>query len=85
MINANLKVEWIDRGFEPQCEPDPRFPRGVDLDATRGQVRTCQTALPYPATRCGYFLVSCSACGLQCIVSTAGRVDDPRSLKVPCK
>jgi hypothetical protein len=83
--NSNLKVEWIDRGFEPWCKPSPNFPNGTYLDFTEGQVRTCETSLPYPAKRCGYFRVSCSACGLQCLVTTAGRVDDPRFLKVACK
>jgi hypothetical protein len=85
MKKENLLVSWVDRGFEPTCEPDPRFPNGVDLDLTTGQVRTCQTALPYPARRCGYFVVNCSACGLQAVVTTAGRRDDPRSIKVACK
>lgn len=81
----NLTVEWIDRGREPQCAPDANFPTGVDIDLTRGEAKTCQTALPYPAQRCGYFLVSCSECGFQGMVTTAGRVDDPRSLKIACK
>ena len=85
-VNAgNLSVEWIDRGREPQNDPDPNFPEGVDLDLTHGQAKTCHTRLPYPAKRCGYFLVSCSECGFQGMITTAGRVDDPRSLKIPCK
>jgi hypothetical protein len=85
MKNENLRVTWVDRGFEPTCKPDPNFPNGVDLDLTKGQVRVCQTELPYPAKRCGCFLVDCSVCGLQCVVTTAGRRDDPRSIKVACK
>ena len=81
----NLSVEWIDRGREPACAPDVAFPHGVDLDLTAGEANTCQIALPYPAKRCGYFLVSCSECGFQGIVTTAGRVDDPRSVKIACK
>jgi len=81
----NLTVEWIDRGTEPRSAPDPNFPAGVDLDLTRGETKTCQTALPYPARRCGYFLVSCSECGFQGLVTTAGRADDPRSIKIACK
>jgi hypothetical protein len=81
----NLTVEWIDRGREPQCAPDPRFPSGVDIDLTHGESKTCAIALPYPAKRCGYFLVRCGECGLQGLITTAGRADDPRSLKIACK
>jgi hypothetical protein len=80
-----LEVRWIDRGFEATCEPDPRFPAGVDLDLSRGRIDACHTPLPYPAKRCGYFVVNCATCGLQCVVTTAGRADDPRSLQVACK
>lgn len=85
MSAANLSVEWLDRGFEPTCPPDPAFPNGVDLDVSKGRAATCETALPYPAKRCGYFVVSCSLCELRALVTTAGRPDDPRSIKVPCK
>ena len=85
MSGENLKVEWIDRGFEPHCPPNPAFPNGIDLDISKGRLNTCETSLPYPAKRIGYFFVRCVACGLTCAVTTAGRVDDPRSLKVACK
>jgi len=80
-----LKVDWIDRGFDPTQAPDPRFPNGVDIDFARPDERTCKTSLPYPARRCGYFHISCDMCGKQCLLTTAGRPDDPRSIKVPCQ
>jgi hypothetical protein len=83
--NENLRVAWVDRGYEPTCKPDPNFPEGIDLDLTNGQRRACHTDLPYPAKRCGYFAVNCSVCGLTAAVTTAGRPDDPRSVKVACK
>ena len=58
----NLTATWVDRGREPQCPSDPQFPFGVDLedlDTSGGAENRCQTALPYPAKRCGYFVVSC--------------------------
>jgi hypothetical protein len=85
MSDANLTVEWIDRGREPQVKPNPEFPNGVDLDISKGKAVTCQTALPYPARRCGYYVVSCSLCDLRVCLATAGRPDDPRSIKVACK
>lgn len=80
----SIKVEWIDHGREPQCEPDPAFPMGKDLDISAG-ASSCVATLPYPAKRCGYFVVECSKCGMSVAVTTAGRPDDPRSLRMPCK
>jgi hypothetical protein len=47
--------------------------------------RTCSVALPHPAKRCGYYLVKCVACGQNALVTTAGRPDDPKSLKLACR
>lgn len=96
-----LNVEWFDENREPQNPPDPRYPDGIDIDHTThiahdvksGTIlphdpdrRTCFTFLrPYPTPRCGKFIVKCDVCGLLAIVTTAGRPDDPRSLRVPCK
>lgn len=85
MNDQNLSVNWVDAGREPQCEPNPEYPNGIDLDVSGGATATCQTSLPYPAKRCGRFIVDCSFCGFTCAITTAGRVDDPRSVKVPCK
>jgi hypothetical protein len=81
----NLKVTWVDRGFEPTCKADPNFPDGMDLDLSQGKSRACVTELPYPAKRCGYFVINCTDCGLQAVVTTAGRRDDPRSVLVACR
>jgi hypothetical protein len=85
MSDTNLKVEWIDGNREPRCEPDPKYPKGIDLDVTQGQTTFCETNLPYPARRCGYFVVTCSLCELGVAITTAGRPDDPRSVKIPCR
>jgi hypothetical protein len=84
-MSENLHATWVDRGFEPSCPADPRYPNGIDLDLTNGQRRSCSTNLPYPAKRCGQFVISCSVCGLTAAVTTAGRRDDPRSVKLACK
>jgi hypothetical protein len=84
-MSETLTVKWIDRGREPRCAADPQFPEGMDLDFSRGATNACETAVPYPAKRVGYYVVSCDACGFSCIVTTAGRRDDPRSVRVPCK
>jgi hypothetical protein len=84
-MSENLKVEWIDRGFAPLNQPNPAYPDGVRVDVSGGRLPCCDTDLPYPARRCGYWLVTCSLCDLSCLLTTAGRPDDPRSIKVACK
>lgn len=78
-----FKIDWIDREREPQCPPDPRFPNGIDVDVSAGRL-SCETALPYPAPRCGMFYVECQVCGANAMITTAGRLDDPRSARLPC-
>lgn len=77
------KIDWIDRGREPQNPPNPAYPNGVDIDAGFG-VPACKVELPYPAKRCGYYLIECSECGMRVGCTTAGRADDPRSIAIPC-
>ncbi len=79
-----LKAEWIDGKREPRCPPDPAFPDGIDLDVSHGAVASCHTLLDYPAPRCGYFVVTCETCNQRVVVTTAGRPDDPRSIKLGC-
>jgi hypothetical protein len=80
-----LTVKWIDRGREPTEKPNPNYPNGIDLDQTIVGQRSCKTDLPYPAKRCGYYVVHCLKCKYTTIITTAGRPDDPKSVKVPCK
>lgn len=81
-----ITVEWLDDHREPRCAPNPAYPKGIDLDCSDGAAATCSTELkPYPASRCGMFLVKCATCGQSILVTTAGRPDDPRSLKMACK
>lgn len=84
-----FKVEWHDGGREPQCPPDPAFPNGKDLDGITEHLQpgwpTCKVELPYPAKRCGAYMVECTVCGTMIAVTTAGRPDDPKSVVMPCK
>lgn len=34
MSATPISVEWIDHGREPQCDPNPKFLNGVDLDCS---------------------------------------------------
>jgi hypothetical protein len=83
--DSTLIASWHDLGREAQCKPSPLYPDGVDVDAAAGARKTCRIALPYPAERCGLWLLKCSRCGLTAAVSAAGRRDDPRSVRVGCK
>lgn len=78
-------VTWVDRGREPQCATDPRWPTGIDLDVSEGAEIACTVELPWPAKRCGLYIILCSECGLKAALTTAGRADDPRSLTLACK
>lgn len=81
-----LKAKWIDGHREPQSPPDPAFPLGKDVCAlVDPEARACGMNLPYPARRCGYYLIECEVCGLSAVVTTAGRSDDPRSFTASCK
>lgn len=80
-----MKVRWLDGGREPQCAPDPEFPQGIDLDCSGRAKHTCVVELPYPAKRCGTYVVQCEVCGFSAACTTAGRPDDPRTIKLPCQ
>lgn len=81
---AQFTVEWLDKGREPQCQPNPNFPNGRHVDLSHDGDRVCFTDLSYPAKRCGLYVVECRTCGLRIGVTTAGRPDDPRSIKFAC-
>jgi hypothetical protein len=74
-------INWIDHGREPTQKPNPDYPDGIDLDS--GERPACKVELPYPAKRCGVYIVKCD-CGVTIAITTAGRPDDPRSVMVPC-
>lgn len=80
-----LQVQWHDGGREPSSPPDPGAPHGVVVDLSNHAVRTCKTSLPYPARRCGTYVIACDVCGLTAAVTTAGRADDPYLVQVACK
>lgn len=81
---SGMKVEWLSDGRTAKCAPNPAYPEGVDVDAAEGRTG-CTVALPYPAPSCGMWFVECPVCGHTTLVTAAGRPDDPRSVRVPCK
>jgi hypothetical protein len=81
----DIEIHWLDRGREPQCPPNPAHPHGIDVDLSDGADTTCTVGLPYPAKRCGLYMVACRKCGIKVGITTAGRPDDPRSVTLPCQ
>ncbi len=81
----SMQVYWIDRGREPRCPPNPLYPDGIDVDCSEGAIATCTVNLPYPARRCGEYRINCETCGQVIMVTTAGRRDDPRTVKIACE
>lgn len=78
-------VVWHDGGQEPRNPPNPAYPNGIDLDLSQGRADCCTVELPYPARRIGQYRVTCKTCGLVVSCTTAGRLDDPRSLTLTCE
>jgi hypothetical protein len=85
VIARHFDFIWIDSEREPQCPPDPAYPDGKDVDASNGAAVTCHVLLPYPAPRCGAYIVDCRRCGLRLVVPVLGRADDARLIRVACK
>jgi hypothetical protein len=84
-MNPGFRITWIDHQREPECAPNPQYPHGIDIDISEGARAVCAAVLDYPAPRCGVYLIECKQCGAHLAVTTAGRVDDPRSVKFACR
>lgn len=78
-------VTWVDGKREPKNLPNPEYPSGIDLNLSTGDKPNCYVTLQYPAPRIGYYSVHCNKCGNIIAVTTAGRPDDPRSVRIACK
>lgn len=82
---SKFKVSWHDGGLEPTCKPDPKFPNGRVVVMAKPGENSCAVNVPYPARRCGSYLIVCERCGMSVGCTTAGRLDDPRRLIIPCQ
>ena len=82
--STQFELEWLDAGREPQCQPNPAYPNGMDIGPSE-RPGVCKLVLPYPAKRCGAYVARCTKCGASVGVTTAGRPDDPRSVGVICR
>ena len=81
-MNPKFTIAFGGPGTAPKCQSDPAYPNGIDLDASNGE-EGCRVELPYPAMGVGFWCVQCR-CGATAACTTAGRPDDPRSIKIAC-
>lgn len=79
------EIKWFDQGRDPKVAPNPAYPDGKDIDISVGAKTTCTVTLDHPTKRCGFYAITCNGCGLSVAVTTAGRPDDPRSVRMACK
>lgn len=78
-------VDWVDHQHESTQPADPAYPNGTAIDVAMDAPRACRLELPCPAPRCGLFVITCRDCGYAIALRTAGRPDDPRTVRMPCR
>lgn len=81
---TDLSVTFISHHRKAQVAPNPKYPDGIDVDLTKGAKVACLANLPYPAECCGILIVRCKKCSANVAITTAGRIDDPRTVKLAC-
>lgn len=77
-------VTFLDSGRSPTQKPDPAYPDGREIDLRQAGQKGCCYNLPYPAPRCGVYIVECDVCGYRAAITVAGRPDDPNKVTMPC-
>lgn len=85
MADDQFAIEWHGSGRAPTQESDPNFPDGIALDVSDKASRTCEARVPWPATEVGFWIVKCRRCRFSVALTAAGRPDDPKSIKLPCR
>ena len=81
-----IDVTFLDAGRSPTEKPNPKFPDGMAINLNVNPIaKSCTKNLPWPAPRCGSYIVTCRECGFTAGVTVAGRADDPRIITIPCK
>jgi hypothetical protein len=81
----DFKITWSMHEHEPQSV-NLNCPDGTHVDLSRKRRPACVISVPYPAPpRPGLFRIKCVKCGAYAHVPTAGRPDDPRSIRLACR
>lgn len=81
---GQFTVKATHRRGPPQQPPDPRYPQGIDVQSAAPGLPSCKVDLPYPAPERLVWAITCRRCGYRAAVTAAGRLDDPRSVTLPC-
>jgi hypothetical protein len=81
---AKFRISFVDRAGPPRNATNPTYPNGLDIDLSQGKPG-CLTDLPYPAEERGKWLIECTQCGTNAMVTAAGRRDDPKTVRLQCK
>lgn len=76
-------IQFISNGRTATEQPNPAYPDGIDLNLAGGR-KACLVELPYPAPECGVYIITCKRCPMRIGVTTAGRIDDPKTVKMAC-
>lgn len=85
-VSKQFDYAWLQRGDGiARVKPNPDYPDGIDVDASVHGQESCMTPLPYPGVCVGTHCIECKICGTRVGVTAAGRPDDPRSIRVPCR
>lgn len=82
---TEIIVKFISHHRKPKHPPNPEYPKGQDLNLAGNAKTVCLANLPYPAPECGVLFVYCKKCDYSAVITTAGRIDDPRTVILPCQ
>jgi hypothetical protein len=80
----HCKIEFGGEQKPPQCPPNQSYLSGMHIDYSMGAKKACVFDVP-AAKGTGFVLVECMKCGYRAATTVAGRPDDVRSVKIPCK
>lgn len=91
---AQMSVGWRERHrangpgglvtSKPQHPSNPEYPNGVDVDLAGDHLMRCSALLPRMPGKLGVYEIRCTHCELSLALTSAGRPDDPRLVRVPC-
>jgi hypothetical protein len=82
----SIDVRFIDARRTAREPANPKYPNGMMVNLNVNPLaRSCSFNLPYPAPRCGQYIVTCRTCGFSVGLTVAGRADDPRVITIPCR
>ena len=83
--DARFWARWVDQERVSTYPADPAYPHGAAIDVALDAAHACRLALPSPTVGCGLWVIKCRRCHYALCVGTAGRPDDPCSVRIPCK